>query len=459
MSDLLSGFLNSYTKPKANKGYDVTKLPTYIPPTHGHQAGYGVPVYVAKPVHIHNPPKTYIQPKPSYVPHKPTYAAPKPAYSPPKASYGAHKAANHHHETSFPGSSYISPVITPLKPKYVHTPPKVAVYTHTVAPIQATKVQHLHSHTHVYHGAQVLRPGDVGYSTSVHGSSGGHFQKKSDNEGSILSSTDDSFGSPSSFVSSSSSFGPSPSGSSVNGFLSTPLEASSSSNIHHNENPFNSQKTSDFGGNRNQGFSSHTKFIAGSQSQSNSFQADRFQPSQSEFGFTPSLTIEDMINQKHPFSQFGRTIYRSDCHCISEQYCSRDNIVLGQKDFSNVIDARNRQSDVYSNSTSSGEETEESNTTSESTRKGKSFDFGDSYDEETNNSTDAPDYEYELVTEASPVENITEIIPEVSRRRRDTDQSSDNFSDVQGVSTQNISNISPIFDEIAEAIRSLSLLN
>lgn len=487
VTDLLSGFINSYTKPKPEKGYSITKLPTYLPPSPP-KGNYAAPIYVGKPQQAFIVPQQgyaapvpeYIAPLPEYIAPLPEYSAPQPLY-PPQPNYGAPKPHHHlSHKTSYVESSYSEPTITNLKPKYVHTPARVStVYTHTIAPVEATKVQHLHSHTHVYHGAQVIKPGEDEYGSSNYGT-GGLFQKKSDAESNILSANTDNFGSGTSFVSSSA--GASSSFNSVSpgkGFINTPLEVSSSTNIDNTVNPFDlrsqifgakikpvqqfasngnngqqfassSNNGQQFSSNRNNGqnngvngnrFSSHTQFIADRQniqSQTNNFQADNFQPSQTEFGFKPSLTIEDMINQNHLFSQTSRTIYNSDCHCVSEQFCAPENVVRGQYDLSHVIDARNQKSQIYSNRTSAEDQVEEDSEIIDNNRLARSFNFSEIAENvEITNSTDAP-FEYDYYEPELPSEKQTTIAPEVVRRRRGINETQDdaNFSDVQGVSSR-----------------------
>lgn len=431
VTDLISGFLNSYSKPKIEKGYKPSKNPTYLAPS-APQAEYGVPVYVAQPIHAAVP--SYVAPKPAYIPSKPAYVAPKPAYSAPKPAYSApaptygvpsfntpkpiydtafHKKGHPAVHSSYSESSYSAPV----KAKYVPAPAKVAtVFTHTVAPVEATKVQHLHSHTHVYHGAQVIKPGSDGYVDSHHNPSGSYstsFKKKSDDHSNVV------VGAP----------------------VATSFSTSSSSSVS-GGNPFDSQSNS--GSFNNDGFSSHTKFIAQENTQHstfqgqastthNSFQGQNFQPSQSEFGFKPSTTIEQMLHQNHLHQQFSRTIYRTDCHCVAEQYCSANDVIRGERDLGHIIDARNEQNAVYSNATS------EENETDTSARTARNFDFDDTEGDSISvDATEAPEYyDYEEESSGSGSENVTESV-EVVRRKRDTkEESTDttaNFSDVQGVS-------------------------
>uniref|UniRef100_A0A6A7G1G7 Serine proteinase stubble-like n=1 Tax=Hirondellea gigas TaxID=1518452 RepID=A0A6A7G1G7_9CRUS len=446
VSDLISGFLNSYTKPKTDKkAYIPSKLHTYLPPSHPH-TDYGVPIYVAKPAYVAPayvaPKPAYIEHKPAYKPYKPAYAATKPLYAAPKPAYIAPKPAYSAPKPTYVQSSYSSHAVIHQKPKYVHSPVKVAtVHTHTVVPVDVTKVQHLHSHTHVYHGAQIIKPGNKGYVTHHTPSFGydNHFHKKSDNNGNtILSSQGDSFASGTSFVSSSSgtsvgsSFGSGASHVSTNGFT-VPLQVSGSTSINHNANPFEAQTFSTGISNSN-GFSSHTKFISNNQhtqfQNQNGFQVSAFQPSQSEFGFKPSITIEDMINHNH-ISQFSRTIYRTDCHCISTQFCSAENIVRGDRDLSHVIDARNNRNVVYSNDTSAENET---------LAETRTFNISEDASEAIEDTTDYPTYyEYdEYDTENSTLDNNSTAenstdVPNVVRRRRDVEETEEaNFSDVQG---------------------------
>lgn len=479
VTDLISGFFDSYTKPKGDKGKG--KKPTYLP-AGSLEPAYGVPIYIAEPTYGAPPLVDYAVPKPAYNPPKPSYSHPKPTYidhHPPQPTYGVPAP-------SFVDTSYSAPIIN-QKPKYVQTPARLGavhtVHTHTVAPVEATKVQHLHSHTHVYHGAQVIKPGSEGYVDVAHvpSSSYSSFQKKSDDSntgGSILAGT--------SFVSASSgsSFGSSGSQSSVSNF-NVPLEVSSTSHIKHNVNPFDAQFPSNAGkeSSSSNAFSSHTKFIANNQNSQNqhgsshsqhgnfqnqhgnsqnqhgsfqnqhgsshnqhgnfqnqqssfqnqqNFQGSAFQPSASEFGFKPTLTIEDMINQ-NSLHQFSRTIYRTDCHCVPEQFCSAENIIRPNRDLSHIIDARNSQNAVYSNATSEEDESE-----GNFTRTARAFDFSSAEGDEATvinatvaNVTDSPAYnDYDYDTVAPETENVTDV-PEVVRRKRDTDATS-NFSDVQG---------------------------
>ncbi|KAF2361936.1 Serine proteases trypsin domain [Trinorchestia longiramus] len=431
VSDLISGFFNSYTKPKHEKGYKPTKLPTYLPPSGAVQGGYGVPVYVAEPIQAL---PTYGAPQPSYAPPIPSYDAPKPHFNTPKPIYQApyQKKGFAAVQSSYADTSFNAPVAVPVKPKYVPAAATVtSIFTRTVAPIDATKVQHLHSHTHVYHGAQVIKPGDDGYVDTHHSPSNSYstnFKKKSDdsnnnvvvsNSGATSFSTSNSAGSGL--------------GSGSNGFVSGHSQSSgfntqhiSSSNGHINSaNPFDSHATTNFGNSGNGGFSSHTKFVTQGSNQHNSFHGQGFQPpTNSEFGFKPSLTIEDMIQQNH-LNQFSRTIYRTDCHCVAEQYCSADNVVRADRDLTHIIDARNRQDAIYSNATSAENDTD----VNSSFRDARTLDFTD-YEGDSANATEVPEY-YELYEDEEIAnENATEV--PVARRRRDTNATLENFSDVQG---------------------------
>jgi len=428
VSDLLSGFLNSYTKPKKNKGkgkgYNPSSLPTYIPPSQPHD-GYGAPIYVAEPVkayiakphypkpsypapkpaysvpkpdysapkpNYHAPKPTYNAPKPTYGAPKPTYGAPKPTYNIPKDTYAAskhdtvhshHKAV--HHKGSVVQSSYSTGAASHQKPHFVPGPVKpAAVYTQTVGPVGATKVQHLHSHTHVYHGSQVIKPGQTGHAGSSNG-----FHHKSDNAAKT-------------FVGQESS----------SSFVTNPVNAEGHS-ITNNANRFDA--------NQNSGFSSHSQFASNT---NGGFNANRFQPpAHKEHGFAPSsTTIEQLMSLNQVQSHFGRTIYSTDCHCVSEQFCKPHNIVTGQRDLSNVIDARHQKNTIFSNATS--EEVPIVSNATETSRSGRSFDF-DSL---------ATEAVTEAATESSDADETTDAPSDARRKRRDaeTTEQPENFSDVQG---------------------------
>lgn len=129
----------------------------------------------------------------------------------------------------------------------------------------------------------------------------------------------------------------------------------------------------------------------------------------------------------HVQSHFGRTIYSSDCHCVSEQFCKPHNIVQGQRDLSNVIDARNQKNTIYSNATTDSSIV--SNAT-ETSRSGRSFDFDTVATEAvTENSID-------VETESPESVETTDAPAEARRKRRDTkeeeEEETGNFSDVQG---------------------------
>jgi len=449
VTDFISGFINSYTKPKKDKikvkGYVSEDYPTLIvpnknfdvygpPPPHigNHNHHVRLPEYeipstfnsynAPKPTyHVpkpsYNVPKpSYNVPKPSYNAPKPTYHAPKPTYNAPKPSYNAPKptynapkssyavpspALNVHHGSIQKKVAYVGHhASSHQKPQYIVQPNVVTkVLTQTVgSPIDATSVQHLHSHTHVYHGSKVIKPNHHG-----------HIQKKSDND-----------------ISGSNTFVNQESSSS---FVSNPVNVIklSPQNNNHNSNPFNTQKSQSTGFSNNQkshstGFSTHTQFI----SHKNGFSADKFQPpAHTEFGFNPSsATVEDMINANHIHHQFSRTIYDSDCHCISEQYCSAENIVQGRRDLSNIINARNENNGIFSNA-SSTEDSDENKVNS--SRSGRSFDLS-----ETTETSDNVNLDDEDLDEATTVTvDITTDVPESSRKRRDTN-ATENFSDVQG---------------------------
>ncbi|XP_018016395.1 uncharacterized protein LOC108673120 [Hyalella azteca] len=429
VTDLISGFIDSYTKPKPEKGYKPSKLPTYLPPAGSLQGAYEVPIYVAEPI---QPFPTYGAPQPAYTPPASAYGAPEPPFITPKPIYQvSHQKKGFAAQSSYAEPSYNSPVITPHKANHIQPVATVtSIFTRTVGPIDATKVQHLHSHTHVYHGAQVVPQGNDGYVDTHHiptNTYNTNFKKKSDDNSNVVIGSS----APTSFTSSGS--GKVGFGSEVNGFQSGHSQSTVSdfnsqhqgvSTGHvHNVNPFDSQSTSNFGTTGNNGFSSHTKFIAQGTNQHNTFHGQGFQPpSRPEFGFKPSLTIEDMI-QQNSLHQFSRTIYRTDCHCVAEQYCSGENIIRPDRDLTHLIDARNRANLVYSNATSAENETEVDNRDVNS-----SYDFADY--EDPANATEAPEYySYEDETVASG--NITDV-PVVRRKRETNETTEENFSDVQG---------------------------
>ncbi|KAA0198257.1 hypothetical protein HAZT_HAZT009693 [Hyalella azteca] len=161
VTDLISGFIDSYTKPKPEKGYKPSKLPTYLPPAGSLQGAYEVPIYVAEPI---QPFPTYGAPQPAYTPPASAYGAPEPPFITPKPIYQvSHQKKGFAAQSSYAEPSYNSPVITPHKANHIQPVATVtSIFTRTVGPIDATKVQHLHSHTHVYHGAQVVPQGNDG---------------------------------------------------------------------------------------------------------------------------------------------------------------------------------------------------------------------------------------------------------------------------------------------------------
>lgn len=457
VTDFISGFLNSYTKPKKDKvkikGYIPTDVPTLIVPNHHIELqNFGSNSYLETL-------PTYESALPAYVPPTGVYSPPiqnvqgtyastnhhvKGTYSPPSHSIKGGFSSNQHIKGSYSNqhlkgtypvpnkhvsvttntnfnagkSSYAVPKPTHVtskgfnqkvafvgqkkvpshqNPTYIVKQPVVTkVLTQTVGgPVDATKVQHLHSHTHVYHGSQVIEPGK-------------QLQKKSDNIGGATS-----------FVAQESS-----------SFVSNPNDLTAGNN------PFNSQSTGHLSqthitsqqghnthvqGNtqHSSGVNSHTQFI----SQNGGFSASQFQPpSHTEFGFNPSsATIEDMINANKIYTEFSRTIYEEDCHCVSEQFCAAENIVHGRRDLTNVIDARNQESQIFSNASSV--EQPEVNEVEYSARSGRSFDIN------SNSTTTEKVESLELTTDDES--NTTEL-PEVSRNRREAENSTANFEDVQG---------------------------
>ena len=416
--------MNSYTKPKPTKGYAPAKLPTYLPPSKPIGI-YGAPVQPAYAAPVQ---PAYVAPKPDY--SAPSYSVPK--YEPPKFNTPApiYNAA----KVGYVEPSYTAPVVH-HKPKVSYSHPKVTkIVTHTVEP---TKVQHLHSHTHVYHGAQVIKPGEQGYVDTHHSPSDGyssHFQKKSDDNsanivGSGTSYVSSNIGSSNSFNQASTGLGGS--SNSFNqgstGFGGN-LHGSGSINVQHHTNAFETQPLheSTVSG-INSGFSSHSQLSTSNHNfQQQSTFGNSFRPSAIESGFKPSTTIEDMLNHNQ-ISNFARTLYRTDCHCVSEQFCSAENIVPMTGDLRHLIDARNRQSEVYSNATDSAENITESYVP-------ESYDY-------VYETTDLPYdiYGDEVIGYADTTpESVAEA--RVERKRRDTqetEQTEENFSDVEGVGTKN----------------------
>ena len=410
VTDLISGFINSYTKPKKDKVYAPVKVPAYVPPNP--LPTYGAPLQTL-PKPVYSPPSysvpTYDSSK--FVTPAPIYKAPIPSYS---ASVHSKPVSHHNHKVNI-----IKPTVTKIFTRTVSVP---------------AKVEHHHSHQHIYHGAKITS--DNSYVDNHHIPSTSYstqFKKKSDNnEQNVLTSISDPSVSGTSFVSSSIGTG---FGTTGTGIIKVPLEAPNAGNTH--QNPFDVQHSSSGGNFNSGGFSSHTKFISNNQNfqSQNSFQTNNFQQPQTEFGFKPSITIEDMINQNN-IGQFSRTIYRTDCQCISEQYCSAENIVHGQRDYRQFIDARNNKGEeVFSNAT---EETSAGASTKVppapgANRVARVFNIDDyNYsNEETETTTTTSTTS--TTTEASSAETDTEQ-PEVVRKRRDTEDPEDNYEDVQGVS-------------------------
>ncbi|XP_071520050.1 uncharacterized protein [Panulirus ornatus] len=306
-----------------------------------------------KPTHTVLTP-TYHTPRPAYPAPTPSYVAPKPDYVAPQKPYVVNTKPVHVAQKvdyvppkpHFPaaGPPYVAP-----KPSYHEPKPAYAnaIPTYTVASIQPTVIEHhTHSHTHVYQD-------DSAHQDIYHGQGSQHVFQRQDLSHGVTHGKNQ-------------------------GSVKQVVEQS----VQHG---FHQDSAND-----------HSLSVVSTQ-----IVSENFKPGEIETGFRPLASVPQPLYQ-----QLAPT-YREDCQCVPTPFCSDQDIVArsAPHDIRQLLDARNRGSDILSNDTESNVASEIEVTTGNSVRRGRVLDLTD---ERVMVTTEAQETDEE-VTEENTTEAVTEV--------------------------------------------------